>query len=826
VSVKTKKVFRDIKERRYQFIAIIVILILGASMYFGLLMVNTWRKESLTTSYDELLWEDMQIDLLHGTYVNESIIQNTIKNISDYNQINAIEYRLVLNTACNLSNQDKFTIIPNKIIGINVSNAQLKDQMSFQAVNNPSIRTGRYFKSNEVNDAIAIVDHRLFKHYQVNVGGNISLLTPTGSLKVEIIGSVTFPEYIILLDENAMGIFSEKQYTVIESPLKMVQNYFYLPNQINQVVLRIGNQSSLIKIKHQIQTELADNGIEAKITLGTDHPVYKMQFEDIKNDNLLFMLIAILFLISGGFGSYVTINRLATAQKREIGIALAIGYQPRAIIRNYLLFPFIITSISSLGTILLGNFIAESFWNSMIDILGYPCHLTNRNYKLLAEALILVLIIPMISTFLAVWQISRNLPVKLIRFDPRTSQATTKRSIIEKTFLYFFNISISLKISIRNVFRNKKRTLSTLSGVIMSLCLMGIIWGLIDTIDLGLISAENDIGNWSVRFETTTFIPENVWSEKLETMKENNVLIEYQLGLQMPVRFPDYHDEENDKLVNFLEGLVNDNDIRTINVVEGKLEEGAIVLSKPTAKKLNINIGENIKIEHISIGGNSGYSLVNSSIKVSGIHDQLFGSYCFMKLSSIQDLCNSSGLVNSGYAIFGESSEEEIMKDLYSDLYGLNKIINRDSMINETKEIFVIFQTVFLFAQMFCMILALALIYNSVSSNIQERRREIGTMRTLGTPKKAVLRYLLIENSIMVILGLILGIFIGDLFIDSFLQEIINGTFPHLYLPTVISLNSWFIISGSVIFVLLITHISVLFFLRNLNLAAATKVRE
>jgi putative ABC transport system permease protein len=459
-------------------------------------------------------------------------------------------------------------------------------------------------------------------------------------------------------------------------------------------------------------------------------------------------------------------------------------------------------------------------------MLGFPYLITTISFQPLSEALVLVNIIPVFATFLAVWRLSRKIPVDLIRFDPRTSQAAKNRSIIEKTIFRFIQIPISLRISFRNVFRHKKRTISTLSGVVMSLCLMGVIWGLIDTFDAGIVSAENDIGNWSARFETTTLIIEDTWSTQIESINSFDNIIEYQLGLQMPIRFPEFSSDETKELMNFLEGVISETDLRRISLMEGELEENGIVLSKPTADKLNVHIGDIVKIEHVSIGGSSGYSIINSSILVTGIHNQIFGSFCFMKLTTLQNVCNASGLVNSGYIVYQDYAEEEVIIDLYTHLQGVNKIVNRNSLIDETKEIFDIFYSIFIVTQVICMILALALIYNSVYSNIHERKREIGTMRTLGTPKKDILRILLIENGIMVLIGIIIGIASGYLLIDSLLQEIINETFPHLFVPTEISIVSWSMISSSVIFVLLLAHLSVFFFLRNLDLVGATKVRE
>ncbi|MFX0182222.1 MAG: ABC transporter permease [Candidatus Hodarchaeota archaeon] len=822
-----KRTIRDMKNRRFQFLAIIIVLSIGASMYYGLSMMTDWRKSSLDRTYKELLWEDLQIDLIPNSYVESSVIQKELQKIPEYSYLEAVELRLVETAAINVTMGNSFVIIPAKIIGVNTTFLRPLSNTNTPSVNKIKLMNGNYFKTSEFEKNIAIADKRLFKFYNLSLESGISIFSHSTSYPVKLIGSAILPDYLMLIDENSMGLISEKEFTVLQMPLTSLQKIFSHEKQINQILLRVKDKENLDIVKSAIGKKLESLGIECSIKFGTEHPVYERQYEDLVNDNMLFMLIAILFLISGVFGTYITINRLTVSQQREIGISLALGFKARNIVQHYLGFALIISIVSSLITIILGDIFAVSFWNATKDLLGLPYFITSGQFQPLLEALVIIFIIPFFSVFVAIWHLSNKMPVELIRFDPSTVNSTSSKSLLEKTVFRLIKVSVSIKISIRNLFRNKKRTISTMTGVLLSIILMGSIWGLIDTFDAGINTAKVNVGTWDLKVDSNIFLPSTMWENSLDNLPSSTSINSYLLTLQAPITFPEYQGVGDSELVVFLEGISKDNEVRELSLIEGEFSKNGVVLSKRTAADLNVAVGGRVLVQHVEIGGKYGYHLKNSSIEVTGLHDLIFANFCFMQLEEVQFLFNATNLVNAGYlAIKDLEDESEVIKDLYTNFEAVTRITSRSSLIEETETFFNMFYDIVVITQGFCMVLALALIYNSIYSNINERKREIGTLRTLGTPSRSVLRYLFVENAIMVIFGLLIGLICGYFLIDLLLQQILSETFSHLYVPTVLSIDSWILIISSIFIVLLIAHSTAISFLRKLDLIAATKTRE
>jgi putative ABC transport system permease protein len=69
-------------------------------------------------------------------------------------------------------------------------------------------------------------------------------------------------------------------------------------------------------------------------------------------------------------------------------------------------------------------------------------------------------------------------------------------------------------------------------------------------------------------------------------------------------------------------------------------------------------------------------------------------------------------------------------------------------------------------------LLSFVVLYNLSYINISERRREIASLKVLGFYNKEVDNYIIKENFIITLFGIIFGILIGKLFVDYIVYSI------------------------------------------------------
>ena len=61
------------------------------------------------------------------------------------------------------------------------------------------------------------------------------------------------------------------------------------------------------------------------MTLGTDETAHRVLYKDAEGDQQLWTIFALLMLVGAAFAAFNLISRVVEAERREIGIGMALG---------------------------------------------------------------------------------------------------------------------------------------------------------------------------------------------------------------------------------------------------------------------------------------------------------------------------------------------------------------------------------------------------------------------------------------------------------------------------------------------------------------------
>jgi putative ABC transport system permease protein len=120
-------------------------------------------------------------------------------------------------------------------------------------------------------------------------------------------------------------------------------------------------------------------------------------------------------------------------------------------------------------------------------------------------------------------------------------------------------------------------------------------------------------------------------------------------------------------------------------------------------------------------------------------------------------------------------------------------------------------------------VLAAAILFNTATLSVLERRRELATMRALGQPMRAVAWSVTVENGLITVLGLLLGLPLGLACLAGFLRLSSSDLFS---LPFWVSPRTVAVAVLSILLVLLLAQWPALRAVAHMNLAEAAKARE
>ncbi len=451
-----------------------------------------------------------------------------------------------------------------------------------------------------------------------------------------------------------------------------------------------------------------------------------------------------------------TMTRMVDEQRTQIGILKALGYGKYAIAGKFMKYAFLATILGSFLGVLIGQKVFPYIIIDAYRIMyaGLPYILTNYQpyYGILASALAIVC--TMIATYIACMADLRLEPANLMR---PTAPKAGKRILLERLPMIWNHMNFTKKSTVRNLFRYKKRLLMTVIGIAGCMGLIIVGFGLKDSIgviadlqyeELWLQDAqvvfEADMSDTKKQETLTKFLDDNriqeaefLYSKSIEaTHKELSKSASlYVLEKEAIPRFFVLRDRESRQQYE----ITND----------------GVIITEKYANMLDIVVGDVIEINLLKQG--------TIPVAVTAIAENYLGHYIFMTESLYQQL--SSQLPEYNGALLrtvklSEANEESLLADILSndDIMSVESTKSLNERIDEMLESLNIVTYVLILS---AGLLAFIVLYNLSNININERRRELASLKVLGFYDGEVNSYVMRENILLTIIGIGLGVALG-----------------------------------------------------------------
>ncbi len=349
-------------------------------------------------------------------------------------------------------------------------------------------------------------------------------------------------------------------------------------------------------------------------------------------------------------------------------------------------------------------------------------------------------------------------------------------------------MNILNKLTIKHLTMNKKRTIVTIIGIILSTALMVGIGLLFSSMRDYMVKEVTHIsGKHHVNFE-------NISKENLDILK-NNVTIE-ELYYQSEMGFGKIKDN-----TYFYIGKADSKFLDNINITKGRKPNNSkeIVINSNLASILHKQVGEEVQLEygqrkyknkilHLNDEYQDNETLINLKkvkYKIVGISEKSFDNNYYLDISNIYTYDDNISDFNKLYLIYKDTNNilektEKIAKNLNIEkvdynydllsLYGQSKYNNINSSISK---IIIIVLTIIAVG---CIIV----IYNSFAISVMERKKQFGLFSSIGATRKQIRKTVLFEAFIVGFIGITLGILSSILGIWVVLQ-VINSLLKEMF---------------------------------------------
>lgn len=486
----------------------------------------------------------------------------------------------------------------------------------------------------------------------------------------------------------------------------------------------------------------------------------------------------VFFFLVAALVCMTTMTRMVDEQRQEIGTLKALGYSKGQIAFKYLAYAGTASLFGSIAGCAIGMvvfpWIIFTAWNAMYNL--ESIHFTFQP-GLILLACGSVIAVVLLATIGSIYKELRQVPSKLMR--PKAAKAGSK-ILLERIPWLWRRISFMHKVTLRNLFRYKKRFFMTVIGIAGCSALLVAGFGLNDSISDIVVRQFEAIYHYnatlSADLEENPDLPAQL--SALPNVAETAQIETAPVSIR-------YDDKDVSATLNIIEDPADIGSFITFNGQEGEKEplqltDEGILLSIKTAEKMGVKKGDQLSFK-LADGS-------EKSLKIAGVFEQYIDHQIYLTRSLYNTLDNKDK-ASVSFLLILDSVDPQAESDLGSainDLNGTSSLTFYSSLKENFLNMISSIQIVVVVLVLSAAALAFVVLYNLSNVNISERMREIATIKVLGFTEKEVNQYVNRESILLSMIGaaagLLLGIWLHGMIMN--LAEMDNIRFGRTINPT------------------------------------------
>ena len=739
-----RKLLRDVARLKGQIATIALVLASGIISFVALRGATTSLEDARDAYYDRCL-------LAHVFARVERAPESVARRIEALPGVEAVQTRIEKEVTLPIEG------MPRPAWARILS---LPPAMGTPATNGVVVRKGRLPQRGR-EDEVAVLESFAVRH-GLEPGHHLPAVINGKLRKLLVVGVVLSPEYVYAVRPGAI-VDDPKRYAVLWMDRTTLASAFELDGAFNEVSLRIQPGASDVAIREDLDRILRPFGGDGSIDRAhqTSNRILKDELNQLGS---IAGLVPIVFLAVAAFLINMVLGRLIALQRTEIAVLKAIGYTNREIGRHFLgLITMVMIPSAALGV--LGG---RGLGGILLDLYGSIFRFPDLEFRLSAELVVTALaasLIAAVSGALLAIRAATSLPPAEAMRAPAPSRY--RRGILDRLRLARFAGPSGMMI-LREVARRPLRTALSALGMAGAIALIILGNFAMDSIDEHF----DDVVRREQRQDlSVAFAAPLSRRAARETARAPGVLVAEETRI-VPVRIKVDQRMRDTTLV----GIPDGSTLRQL--VERGLGPGVVTLppdgilvTKVLGEVLGFGIGDRVEVEV-----REGKRAVVHPVVV-GFVDEATGIQLYARASFVASLVHDTGAVSGALLTIDPprraALEERLRRsprvidvgDLKEDIARL-RAMNSDAMdvwslMSITLSACVIF----------------GVVYNNARIALATRSRDLASLRVLGMTRAEISSILIGGLAIEVLLAIPLGLVLGRVWSQLFMQNIDQESF-------------------------------------------------
>lgn len=715
MTVLSRKLLRDIGLQKTQFIAVAVTVFLGITM-FG-------------ASYDSFqnLQASYATTATQTNFANLTVVGGDTSGFASFADsqpgVEAVETRTVVDLPLAVSD----TKLLGRVVGLPASSG----------VNRLTYESGSAPGSGEV-----AVEAHLAEHFGLEAGSTVSVLGTEGWRELTVSGVAISPEYIWPAKSRQEVLTTPDNFGVVFAPEDVAAGLAGLDGPNQAVVYYDGGDPNAALTS--TLTDGATGAVDAFTR--ADQPSNSALAEDLAGFEELSVFFPILFLSASGMAGYVMITRLVQAQRPQIGVMLANGFTRRQLLGHYLGYGLVPGVAGAVPGAIAGTLLARVITGYYTDIISVPVTIVETHPMTAVLAVVLGVGASLLAALGPARAASAITPATAMRGTIPTGGG--RASLLERIIPQAGRAPIRWRMGLRGIERNPRRTISTVLGVVLSLVLVLVSWGMIDTIQqlMGRQFDQIDVQDARVYFDGP------IDDAALERLAGVDGVGAVERSGQIPASIS----SDSGLLSTAVVVLPEDTSMHGFFGPDGdrlELTSSGALVSQSLLDTANAEVGESVSVNVTGVA--------QIDVPVAGAVNEPLGSFIYVTFDEAGQLAGVPIPATSALVSYDGTMSSSDIRQAVLDLDGVAAFEDTDALATMMRGFMGLFYAFVGVMLAFGAAMAFALIYNAMSVNIAERTREVGTLMAVGVDRSTISRLITVENLAVVAIGVPIGLVAG-----------------------------------------------------------------
>ncbi len=681
-------------------------------------------------------------------------------------------------------------------------------------INRVKVLEGRYLGRSRAIEPEAMIDRQYAAAHGMRPGDRIELLAKGRRTALRIVGICTGPEFLHK-KKSSLEFPGWGALGIILTDGATAQSVFGAPGEVNQFLVRTVPGGEALETTERIAGILSRYGLKGDHPQ-KDHPSHRYIKSQITTLQLAVTLLPPWIFAAALLMQALLIRRMIRAERRQIGILKALGYDSRNIILIYAIPPLIV-GISGAAAGILGGCGLKALLSTLfaraIDI---SIERWSINLPILLKTSLISMAAPLSAGIFSLYEIARIDPAAAFRIDLPPAQ---KRTLIERLLPFWSAFSGRWKMSLRSISRNPGRFVSVTLGIMICLGMLMVTLRFADSRDAMLKRHFLDENRYDYMVKLSSPISKSdmsYWSSWPEVAG-------MECSLEIPVKLfrsdsiGAYAETRNEVMVGLDPSgkfqKVYDSNRRALEI-----PRDGIILSSLAAEELSLSPGDSVVVE---IKGESG-SAKRSALLVQSIAEMNIGGHSIVSIAQASNLLGARNLV-SAVMLRGRETSFRALEERLVRIPKISAILSQREQYQNAAKLTEAITWFSLVMTAFSLVIGGAIVYKNSLMAYIERRREIATLRVLGWTGRDIAAMLLNDVVLAFAVGLAIGLPLSFRIGSFYLRAMSTDTFlwPVVLYPGAILMS----VAATGLFALT-GHLLAVRRVRKLDLLAAIKSQE